>query len=1483
MQSHNQHLAIAPKSRKRKKDKSNQSLASRAHWPKITISRSKIRDKSNDTERSLPRFDECSTIIDANDSNVIACDIVELFCENSDNSNEERTACPQISSSTELEDDEVDVCATCKDCVECQLQQQDSVIAAAKIRKTEETLMRDQDEELAEHLGYYESDIGDVETAFTSSTVASTEHEKAPILVDLTSEESKQVTWKQTILKRFSKAEESSEMSEPRIMIADSSSRLQRGSTGSSLATALRDRGPCVIPVQPNRSLPIRPAPPTPTRSASIVTLRKTRSPILKLSKSTSLDVVELQTKVSPSSSLTNEFPFGQQNGNGNGMMLTGEFIDRSDYILPDMTNVVQITKEVNSIKRKNSEDRDKEYEKEITKDMKKRRKSHEVDAGHVRDERIKNILKEYSKTYSGNLTDKGERKLQQHVLVRLWDSQKKEICNKVVPPLRLKKIVREVSTTNEYRHNIEVNSEIGSESNYRIVTGATPRPESPSGYSTTSFWSNEASENELESSDNTRDKSRRSSPKSDGYKIKYRRNRLRQKLRELRGKALELSREMTACNNAADMSPQRNTRLRQMMNCYEKQIENISKLLCKLSASIPATTDDVVDLDYENELNDECMSAEKTAVDSDIEQMNGIFRNGTSPSPSPEPPKLSPRSPIDYEKGKSPDAVRDSPPVLPRVYIAIQPTALECLKQNLIVKTKSWHKGDNSPSSPIEKEIKMNDTDQTIIHDDLTMPAISPVSSSEFEDPRNSTMEWNEEETLSKMKNPEIEEKIPEDTKTFSDIEEHRQTTSTLPLDNFLNPTMDLEIDRSEMRDMKERPDAQEHLDGITQVSEIENKQVACEKQKLEQKLNEALPSSPLIEEDTRKTMKYGTYSEERINVKNKVVTSTVTAAQEEMVKQVPTANVTNILQLQSNYYGSSVARENVVFTDVIKNSRDMQKVTSSTSQSAALDSAIPLNFAQSRATVSSSNQQCIVLPNSCNRVTQENTNQQNDGNRIMTEQFPTLGNWVARMSKKQATKSKSKLQSGINLPIASTAEVARVPGVEAQKIRSNAPSNANRNNIVNVAPQWNTERWQRQQYQQRQQQMYTSVIPPVRPGICPPISVTQFYPSNYAIEPYGAAFGYHSAVCPYGDYPYSRLHATAPPISGYQLGPLQDSHAASLRQMQQLDKSYHTHLQDSASRRFTADLLKYSGTLSAGGYQSTAAAAAGLDYDRLRTTTAATQNGTTSTCLPPLLLPPPPPLPASAQQSLTRTSLAGYPASNGQCGRNRMIPDVVAAAAAAAVVAAASFGRQRGTLSSYGRTDTEMVPGGISGAMDNESSQLMTNRMTNRERLSQEQVQPVGVNVDSPLNNGSYRQLQNLILDRLPYVKADDTYSQSSTAMYDDNAQEPTVASSVPTSTYKSATILASNNVSNNALAAKEPLRKEKRNCETPHLGKVNRTLETTSNLKCSNCGLTGSMFKCLGCETAFYCDERCQTRHWNIHVEKCPKRMPKLKKLV
>ncbi|XP_020282040.1 uncharacterized protein LOC109853893 isoform X2 [Pseudomyrmex gracilis] len=1275
-------------------------------------------------------------------------------------------------------------------------------------------------------------------------------------------------------------------------MIADSSSRLQRAGTGNSMATALRDRGPCVIPVQPNRSLPIRPAPPMPTRSASIVTSQKTRSPMLRLSKSVNVNVIEMQSNASPISSLSNDlnkFSFSQQDGKSDKMMRASEFIDHSDYN-QDMT---QITKETGSAKRKkDDEDRN---ERDIGKETKKRKKSYETEA--MRDERSKSISKDYSKTCSTNWPDKGKKKPQQHVMVRLWDNKNysstivvsttesevkktNEIC-KIVPPLRLKKVMREANTTDDHS-KVKVNTESENESNYRIVTGATPRPESPSEYSANTFWSNVnlTSKKPDPSVNNIRDKSWRSSAKSDGYKIKYRRNRLRQKLRELRAKALDLSREM-----AADTNPQQSTRLRQMMNCYEKQIENISKLLCKLSASI-SPNDNIVDLDYEKP--DKLTPIENTA-DDEVEQVNGISTSSVSPSPSPEPPKLSPRSPIDSEKSKSPDTLRDSPPILPRVYIAIQSSTVECLKQNTDT-VKSWHKSDNSSVSQEKEEIKLNDTNQTIHNSTVTVaPAISSVSSSEFESPGSNT-DWDGEVDRLELKNSKIEENISEDVKTFHDKQERQCEASPSISDNFLDSTMVIEMTKTDVTNTTEESVVKENSDKILQNAEaFTSKQVTCKKLELKhiEESSETLSSSLSIVEGTRKVYdtEYESYdSEERIGNENTAVANRNTAVQEATTTvrqlQAPAANVTNILQLQSNYYGSPVAQDNIVFTDVAQNSKDGRKVTSSMNQPATLDPTVPIRFTPSGSAVSNSNQQCIVLPNSCSsKVVQENSSQQNDGSRIMTEQFPTLGNWVARMSreKKQTTKSKSKLQSGVTLPTTSIAET--VSGLETQKNRENAPNNATRNNIVNVAPQWNTERWQRQQHQQCQQQLYaatSSAAPSVRPGICPPISVTQFYPPNYAIDPYGsAAFGYHSAMCSYDNYSYhSRLHGAAPSLSGYQIGPLQDSHT-SLRQMSHIDKRFPANLLDTRTRHFAKDLLKYPGALSTSNYQH---AANSLDYDRLRTTTAAaTQNGSAPpACLPPLLLPPPPPLIAPAQQTLARTSLAGYPTSGSQCSRNRIIPDVVAAAAAAAVVAAASFGRQQGSLPPYGRTDTGIVSGDIGGVINKESL-LMANRTNvNRERLSQEHVQSVnGVNVESRLNNNGYHQLQNLILDTLPYVKTDN-YSQPP-AIFADNAQE--TVSSASTSTYKSTPILAPGN----SLATKESTRKESRNCETPHLGKVSRTLETTNNLECSNCGLAGSMFKCLGCEAAFYCDERCQTRHWNIHVEKCPKRMPKLKKLI
>lgn len=281
---------------------------------------------------------------------------------------------------------------------------------------------------------------------------------------------------------------------------------------------------------------------------------------------------------------------------------------------------------------------------------------------------------------------------------------------------------------------------------------------------------------------------------------------------------------------------------------------------------------------------------------------------------------------------------MRDSPPILPRVYIAIQPTTLECLKQNLGSTTKSWHADDSSSSLTIEKDVKMHDTNQTIIRDSITRtPAIvSSVSSSEFEGVESNTTEWDGEETSLKLKNPEIKKKITEDTKTFDDT---HQVTPSMSSDNFLiGSTMDLEIDGSDMRDTKEESTTQiGHLDEVTQILETDtSKQIVYKKQEPDQRSNEALSSSssPIIEE-TKKTTEYGSYeSEERINSEDKAVISAVTVAQDAASTiaterpQVPTANVTNILQLQSNYYGSSVARDNVVFTGVIQNSKDAQKV---------------------------------------------------------------------------------------------------------------------------------------------------------------------------------------------------------------------------------------------------------------------------------------------------------------------------------------------------------------------------------------------------------------------------------------------------------------------------------------------------------------------------------------------------------------------------
>lgn len=203
-------------------------------------------------------------------------------------------------------------------------------------------------------------------------------------------------------------------------------------------------------------------------------------------------------------------------------------------------------------------------------------------------------------------------------------------------------------------------------ESNYRIITDTTS--ESPT--SPNPNWNDMLYEKDTNLA----------SLNSDSYKLKYRRNRLKQKLRELRGKASELAKEM-----ANDSNNQQNTRLRQVMNRYEKQIENLSKLHGKLSAALSVSREVInVNDDSINTSDNKypCMNLNEKSSDMDISV------NNISPTSSPEPPKLSPRSSLDCIL---PEEIRNSPPILPRVCLTISSNQDSVEEELQVAERKVW------------------------------------------------------------------------------------------------------------------------------------------------------------------------------------------------------------------------------------------------------------------------------------------------------------------------------------------------------------------------------------------------------------------------------------------------------------------------------------------------------------------------------------------------------------------------------------------------------------------------------------------------------------------------------------------------------------------------------------------------------------------------------------------------------------------------
>ncbi|XP_034189013.2 uncharacterized protein LOC117608266 isoform X1 [Osmia lignaria lignaria] len=1230
-----------------KKHKISMKMFTKTCWPKVMISRNKfICKKSKDAAEgtSLSYHEESSEKLSAKEE--------DLCCEeNGENFEEEQGVC-LISSSSEIP---------------CESLQ--------KLNESNE------------------------ECRLVCATEETSGCRERPIFVDLTTDE--RSTWKQTIFKRFDEELESTEnekingkqnhsanvVLEPRIMIADSSSKSNING-GGSLATALRDRGPCLIPVQPNRSLPIRPAPCVPARS-----LRKDCSPpLLVLSKSSSTDVVEVEPVRSINVSSNEEAGRREFDVKQERSMLK-ELANLVDCVVPRVSNVGSLS------------GKKKKIGEEISRgENRRKKKSQEADSTQ-REERVEGSIKEFLTNFCGSNVNEEAGNSCTDRCFRVVSSSKEEGA-KVVPPLRLKKVIR----TEMEGYTCRNDTGSGHESNYRIVTGTTPKPSSSP---IPSSWNDMLCEKDTNFSPlNT-----------DSYKLEYRRKKLKQKLRELRGKAVELAKQM-----ASDSSSQQSTRLRQVMNRYEKQIENLSKLHSKLSASLPVLSE-VIDVnenaanpddDNDDDDDDEYLLMNFTETNEESTKNN-------SPASSPEPPKLSPRSPTNYEN-TLPEEARNSPPILPRVSFIV-----------------------SSSQEPVEEELQISDRKL-----------------------------WSTEESLRNV------------NKISSDFEECVRTS---PLNQ-----------QCSIDDVNKQPSS-------NPKKFLEDGGVCQEKKDEKGKLAENFPrNSPAVQETEKLKCLGFSKAEPMISTVISDMETTTDIQENEMLDLKPARQ----LSLQPNSF-ESAPEEDVSFP---KSTQSVSKVAFNLNQ-----------WNQFNATRAASNQEHLTPQQ--NYKGEEIASSENH---LMTEQFPSLGNWLTRMSKKQASKSKSKLQPTGNISFTPTENSTSISGAEIQKMV--APNTANES--VNTS-QYGTERWQHyHQQQQRQQQLLqhvaasvslsqpTPAIPPLRSALCPPIPMSQFYPNNYAIDPYNSAtLSYHSAICPYGTYPYhSRLHSA--PLPGYHF-PMQES----LRPLLHLDKRLPS-VQDSMARYPSPS--------------TTLQHPINIDFDRIRGSGNVGNNVATATCLPSLFTSPS----SLSSSHQTRTPLGGYP-TNSQFTRNRMIPDVVAAAAAAAVVAAASIDRQRDTLT-YNRNDI-----GIDGDAANPSK---TNR-TRDENFAEETRD----------NTAKYQQMQNFLYDRLTLVKTADNFAQTNSLI--DNNTQAAMASIV--STPYQVPLSSTQPPLSKSLPANDL-----RNCDTPHLGKVSRSPNSLHNLVCSNCSSIGPKFKCLGCEMAFYCNERCQEKHWYVHVQKCPKKMPKLKKV-
>lgn len=184
-----------------------------------------------------------------------------------------------------------------------------------------------------------------------------------------------------------------------------------------------------MIPVQPNRSLPIRPAPSMPTRF-----FRKDYSSSFVLPKSSSADIEEIES-VKPIGTLLNEELHKEENINCEERIASKDYVSSMNYVVPQISSVGSLS----MITRRNNNDM--EHEKDNVKENRKKKRLQGGNSSQGGEDNVESSIKEFLTNFCGSNAAEGIQNLCTDKCVKATSTTKENSGNKV-PPLRLKKVV---------------------------------------------------------------------------------------------------------------------------------------------------------------------------------------------------------------------------------------------------------------------------------------------------------------------------------------------------------------------------------------------------------------------------------------------------------------------------------------------------------------------------------------------------------------------------------------------------------------------------------------------------------------------------------------------------------------------------------------------------------------------------------------------------------------------------------------------------------------------------------------------------------------------------------------------------------------------------------------------------------------------------------------------------------------------------------